>query len=85
MKKQSGILILSDYRFPNEKQCLIDEGFKVKDLLVIGKNYFDVQTDLHESETALNSEKFDYVINNMSYNNKSINAQINAIMKGLTK
>ncbi len=79
-KHKKGINIISDYRFPNEKVRFISESYIVNTIKVIGKNFFDEEIDLHVSETALNNESFDYVINNMIYNKKSINTQIKAIL-----
>jgi len=54
--------IITDVRFPNEAKAITDRnGINIR--LQRGGDY-DIDNNVHESETALDLYKFDYVINN---------------------
>ena len=79
-------IIISDFRFPFEDFRNFDVSmFNIVTIKVIGKNQYDFDplVDAHETETALNDYKFDFIINNTAYSDTSLLAQYDAIQNDL--
>jgi hypothetical protein len=60
-------VIVSDCRFPNEYECIRDEGFDVTLVRVYRPDFTSLLNDeqlTHPSETAMDEYKFDYYIEN---------------------
>lgn len=76
--KEDSHWIITDVRFPNEYESVKDRnGIMIKVVRDI-----EIPKDEHESETALDSYRFDYVINN----NKDINhlvSEVETLLKDL--
>lgn len=74
-------IIITDFRYPYEKDLINKYFHKVTTVKIIGKNlYHKDQYDNHSSETALNDFPFDYHINNTIWNDRSLNAQIDGLI-----
>jgi len=67
--------IITDVRFPNEAKAITDRGG------IVIKVVRDTSSkDLHESETALNNYKFDYIIDNNG-NLDDLNIKVGLMLK----
>lgn len=70
-------VIIPDTRFPNENSKLKDEKFKVVSVGVVRPNFDNGLTEkqkTHESETALDNYRFDYLI--VNHGDETINGEV---------
>lgn len=74
-------VLIPDARFPNENNKLKEQGFEVVTLRVVRLNFDNGLTEEqknHESETALDNYKFDFLVVNNG--DESINSEIDRFM-----
>ena len=70
-------VIIPDTRFPNENSKLKDEEFKVVSVRIVRPNFDNGLTEkqkAHESETALDDYRFDYLI--VNHGDETINGEV---------